>query len=885
MTWWARLVRRERVERQLDAELREHLERQVADYISEGMTEAAARRRARLEFGGLDQVKEQCRDVRGTRLIEETINDIGYACRVFFKNKAFSTMAVLTLSLAIGANVSVFALIDALLLRPLPVAHARDLISIRRVPFSESFSLPQVEEFASRQDLFASLTAVGTDAVNVGPPEAVEAVGAAWVTGHFYDTLGVIPPAGRLLRPDDDRLGAAPVAVITDGYWLRRFSRNRDILGQSVLIDGVPVTIVGVTPPEFLGVMIGEAADVTLPVYARAQVQPSSDRLEDDARWLRVLARPRDGMTLEQVEAQLAVLWSQRMKATVPANVAADVRARMLASTLEVVSGSAGSSDIRRRFRAPLLVAMGLVALVLLIACVNVANLLLARAAARRREVSLRLAIGASRGRILRQMMTESAVLAVAGAAGGLLIGSAGSRGLLSLIGAAEARPDSLGQVVLDLSFDWRVFAFTTAVVALTTLLFGAAPAMRAAATAPITPLTTRSVDARRRVAGALVTAQVALSLMVLVGAGLFTRTLYNLRTFERGFRHEGVLVAEIDARRAGYRDDALGVFNRDLLDFAERMPGVRVATVASVTPLRGGGISVPMLVNGLPAGDGEVYFNNVGPRYFEALGTAVVVGREFTLSDDRTGTPVAIVNETFARAFVQGQPLGQRVSVANSKIERQIVGVVADAVYETLRVAPPPTVYVPFFQTGGKQGGDIAVTLVVYVPQALESAATTIREYVQPKLGGRPPRIRTLTAQVDGSLSRERMMATITSIFGAVVLALAAIGIYGLLAYWVVRRTQEIGVRLALGADRVGVVRLVLGDAIRMVLVGAAIGIPAAWGLSLAISSLLFGLTPGDVRTLIGAVLVLLATGVIAAYVPARRATRVNPIVALRCE
>ena len=315
MTWWARLVRRERAERQLDAELREHIERQVADYISEGMPAADARRRARLEFGGLDQIKEQCRDVRGTRLIEETVNDIVYACRLFRKNPGFSAIAVLTLALAIGANVSVFALIDALLLRPLPVAHARELIAIWRVPHSESFSLPQVEEFAARQDLFESLCAFGTDAINVGPPEAVEAVGAAWVTGHFYDTLGVVPSAGRLLRPDDDRLGAAPVAVITDSYWLRRFSRNPDVLGQFVLIDGVPVTIVGVTPPEFLGAMIGEATDVTLPVRARAQVQPSSDSLGDDSRWLRVLARPRDGMQVDQLEAQLGVLWLQRMKA------------------------------------------------------------------------------------------------------------------------------------------------------------------------------------------------------------------------------------------------------------------------------------------------------------------------------------------------------------------------------------------------------------------------------------------------------------------------------------------------------------------------------------------------------------------------------------------
>jgi predicted permease len=573
------------------------------------------------------------------------------------------------------------------------------------------------------------------------------------------------------------------------------------------------------------------------------------------------------------------------MKATVRANAAPDSRARMLSSTLDVVPGTTGASSIRRLFRAPLFVAMSLVGLVLLIACVNVANLLLARATARRREVSLRLAIGASRGRILRQMLTESALLAVIGAAGGLVIGSFGSGALVNLIGTAASGPDSLGRVALDLSLDWRVFAFTTAVVALTTLLFGAAPAMRAAAAPPMTTLTTRSVDPRRRVAAALVTAQVGLSLLVLAGAGLFAQTLYNLRTVERGFRHEGVLVVEVDTQRAGYKDEALGVFNRDLLQFAEATPAVRIASVASVTPLRGGGISMPMLVNGQPAGDGEVYFNNVGPRYFELLRTAVVAGREFLSSDDRSATPVAIVNETFARAFMQGSPLGQRVAIPGGQIERQVIGVVRDAVYETLRVAPPPTVYVPFLQSGGKHGGDIGVTLVVYAPDDLEGVAAAIRQFLQPRLGGRPPRLRTLTEQVDRSLSRERLMATITSIFGGLVLGLAAIGIYGLLGYWVVQRTQEIGVRLALGADRLGVVRLVLTDAVRMMLIGAAIGVPAAWGLSFAISSQLFGLRPGDLRTPLVAMAVLLATGMIAALAPVRRATRVNPVVALRCE
>ena len=889
MTWWGRLARRSRLEAQLDAELRDHFERQVADYIADGMSEVDARRRARLEFGGIDQVKELCRDARGTRLVEEIVQDAVYAVRTFRKNPGFTAIAVLTLALGIGANMSVFSLLDALLLKPLPVSHAQELVAIWRIPYSESFSYPQVLHFQAQSDLFTSLCAFGTDVLNVGPRESVEPTSAAWVTGNFYDTLGVTPAAGRLLTPYDDRTGAPAVAVITHDYWERKFARDPAAVGRDITIEGIPVSVVGVTPPRFFGAVIGEAADITLALNLRPQLQPGSGFLEDSSRWLRVLARPRDDLSRDQLAAPLSVIWSNRMRETTPATLPPDVRKRVLSSTIEVVPGETGASSLRRTFRMPLFVVMALVTLVLLIACVNVANLLLARSAMREREMALRLAIGAGRGRITRQMLTESSLLALAGAAVGLLFGSGGSSGLIQLIGNAVLAPDSAGTVTLDLSFDWRMFAFTAIVVAATTMLFGAVPAFRSARTEPIVAInagSARITDSRRRTASALITAQVALSLLILMSAGLLARTLYNLRTLDRGFRHDGVLVVEVDAVRAGYKGEALATLNRELRDYAARLPGVSIASLATVTPLRGGGISLGVAINGQRAGE-EVYLNNVGPGFFEALQTPVVAGREFTEDDHLGSAPVAIVNEAFVRRyFTEAQPLGQHVTMLNAKpIERQVVGVVRDAVYETLRVAPPPTVYIPFFQTGGRSMGDMSATLVVYAPDSLSDVASALRTHLLTKLEGRPPLIRTLTAQLERSVARERLMATIASAFGALALALAAIGLYGLLAYWVARRTQEIGVRLALGARRSNVLTLVLRDALRMTALGVIIGIPAAWALGRVIASLLFGLTPTDVPTLVGAIAVLLATSLLAAWIPARRATRVNPVTALRYE
>ena len=738
MRFWVRLLRRPRVEAELDAELRDHVERQVADYIEAGLSEAEARRKVRLEFGGLDQIKELCRDVRGTRPIEELLQDLRYAARGFRKSPGFTAVAVLTLALGIGANMAVFALIDALLLRPLPVRDPQELVTLLRIQGgqpSESFSYPQVRHLAEQAEIFSALCGFNGDTFNVGPPDAMEPTGGVWVTGSYYATLGVSPLAGRLLAPEDDRAGATPAAVITDRYWARRFGRDAGAIGQALQIEGVPVTIVGVTPPEFSGAVVGEAADITLTINVRPQLQPeSASFLGANARWLRILARPRRGVSQDELRARLGVNWAQWLQSQVSPTMSAAARARALSPTLDVRSGATGASSLRGQFREPLLASMALVSLVLLIACVNVANLLLARATIRRREIALRLAIGAGRGRILRQLLTESALLASAGAVLGVTIASIGGRALVGLMAGSQGGPDGPVGVALDLALNWRMLAFTIFVAGSTTVLFGIAPALRASMVAPVIALnagSNRIADPRRWVASALVSAQVALSLLLLIGAGLFVRTLQNLRTLDRGFRHEDVLLVDIDASRSGYRGAALRAFNQDVLAFAERLPGVAIATASAVTPLQGGGISLPITVNGQRTGDGEMHFNNVGPRFFEALDTPVVLGREFTPRDTADGPGVAIVNEAFVRQHMPGgNPLGQRVAVTGAR-ELQVVGVVKDAVYETLRDAPPPTVYAPLLQRGG--GG---MSLVLYAPGALAPVASAIRAEVQPKLG-----------------------------------------------------------------------------------------------------------------------------------------------------
>jgi putative ABC transport system permease protein len=884
------LFRKTRLEQELDAELREFLETSVEQKLRSGMSREEAIRAARLELGGIEAVKDRVRDVGWESVLDGVRQDLRYAIQSLRKSPGFAAAATVTLALGIGANTGIFSLIEVLLLRSLPVRDPQQLVALLRVQgglSGESFSYPQVRDLAELREIFIGLCGFSGDTFHVGPSDALEPVGGAWVSGGYYQTLGLVPVAGRLLGPDDDRPGASPAAVITDQYWAQKFGRDPGAIGRSLLIEGVPVTLVGVSPRGFIGAIVGEAADITVALNVLPQLQPERPyMLGPGARWLKVLARPREGLSHGEFKARLAVFWTQSLSATLSPSLSPEARARALSSTLDLRVGATGASPLRGQFRQPLFVLMGVAALVLAIACVNVANLLLARAAARQREIALRLALGASRLRVVRQLLTESALLAIAGTGLGIVIASFGSRVLVNLISSGQGLPTASEAIVLDLRPNWSMLAFTTLLTASTTLFFGLVPAFRATLVEPNVAMnagSNRIVGSRGHLASALVTAQVSISLLLLIGAGLFVHTLWNLRTLDRGFRHEGVLLVDLDARRAGYEGARLRAFNQEVLAIAERLPGVTAASLSSITPLMGGGISMPIALNGQPVGSGEMHFNQVAPRYFETLSTPFVLGRDFTLRDDETAPGVAIVNEAFVRQYVlKGSALDQRVSVVGLP-DRQVVGVVKDAVYETLRQTPPPTVYVPYLQGAVAAGGGVA--LEIRAAGSLAQVASAIRTEVQPKLAGKPMKMRTLTDRLESSLVQERLMATLASAFGLLALLLASVGLYGVLAYTVVRRTNEIGIRLALGAPRPQVLALILSSALRMIGVGIVIGLSAAWTTSRVVSSMLFGLTATDPTTIAGALTVLLLTGLVAAYLPARRATRIEPLAALRCE
>jgi len=885
MTWWRRVFTRNRLESQLDAELRDHFHRLVGDFIAHGYAENDARRLARLEFGGMDQVKEACRDARGTRWVDETLQDARYGWRGFRKNPGFTIVAIVTLAIGIGASLSIFNVVDALLLRPLPVPNASELVTFSRWNgnnSSESFSYPQIRALADRRDLFASLCGIGTETVYVGPPENLQPAGAAWVSGGCFETLGIAPFAGRLLNASDDERGAPVAAVISHGYWRRRFGGDRDVMGRRLLIEGQQVPIVGITPIGFNGAAIGEPADITLAISTKPVLQPEDDdSVGPDRRWLLGLARPAAGLSREQLQARLDVVWADLLVRTLPAGLSAETRQRILSTALRLEPGATGPSRLRRTLRSPLLVAMALVTLVLAIACVNVANLLLARGAGRAREVALRLAIGAGRSRIVRQRLVEGIMLAAAGTALGVLVAWAGSAGLVGLIAERVAgRNEAL--MTLDIAPNWRLLAVCAFIVVTTTMVFGLLPALRASNVAPgAVANSTRVAESHTRFCAALIVVQVSLSLLLVMGAGLFTRSLHNLRTVDRGFAPGNVLLANYDPSRLGLSSPQLVSFNESILQTVSDLPGVGAASLAAITPLQGGAMSTPMMVNGVSTGQEELYFNVIAPRFFEIVGTPLLMGRDLAPTDDLKAPAVVVVNESLVRTYLPNvSPLGQRVAYPGASREMEIVGVVKDAVYETLRAEPPPTVYIPYLQSRGRP-----MTVVVDAKAPMADVTSAIRAAVQPQAPSSPMRIHTFAWQIENSLFEPRLMRLLTTIFGGLALALAAIGVYGLMSYNVALRTREIGVRLALGARPARVVRMVLGSAIRMVSLGVLIGLPLAWLASRAIARLVFGVTSTDPVTIVTAITILGCVGLAAAAVPAHRAATVDPAMSIHVE
>jgi putative ABC transport system permease protein len=842
------------------------------------------------ELGNLTRAAEEARTVWGWTWVDQLYGDVQYAFRTMRHNIGFTTTAVLSLALGIGANTAIFSLIDALMLRWLPVRNPQELVQVklrsgrRAETPNESFSNAIAAALADQKNIFSNAGGFSGAAFDVGPPGSISRVPGAWVTGGYYETLGLNPALGRLLEPADDRPGAPLVAVISHGYWERQFASNPDVIGRSIAVNSHPVIIVGVSPRGFQGANVGAVADITMATAALPSLEPAfASLLSPGNFWLRVLARPQAGVTIGQAQARLAAAWPQIAERVISKDWPAPQRKEMAESVFLLAPGGTGYTYLRERFERPLTILMAVTALVLLIACANVASLLLARATARQREISVRLAIGAGRGRIVRQLLTESTLLSVLGAALGICLAWLTSRSLVDTLSGAGFYGGA--PIVFDLTPNWHILGFASGVAIANGILFGLAPALQTTAIGGSRVITdgTRATRSRHRFLSSLVTAQVALAMLLLVGAGLFGRTLQNLLNVDPGFRREGVLVVNLDGQREGYRGARLSEFYRALLQRVRQLPGVVSASISSHTPLSGSTWSEAALPKGqpLPQRDNAIFIA-AGPGFFATMQTPLISGRDFDERDQ--GTPnVAVVNQAFAaRYFPNQNPVGQYLSatVTTPPSDLQVVGVVKDVATRSLRLPPYPTVYVSYFQRASRNDA-----LVIRATGSLSQVASAIRNQLQPSFPTTVVEVQALTDQVERTLVQERLMTSLTGGFGVLGLALACVGLYGLLGYSVVRRTREIGIRMALGAQERGVRWLIIGRALRLLIAGATLGTPAAWVVSRWLQSMLFGLTPTDPGIIAGAVALLVMAGMLAAYFPARRATRVDPMTALRSE
>jgi predicted permease len=874
------------MERDMEAELQFHILSYAEDLMRGGLAREEAFRRARLAFGGIDRAKEECRDARGVNLADGIIQDMRYALRMLGKNPGFSAIAVLTLALGIGANTAIFSLTNTILLKMLPVPHPEQLVYIdlpnpEQGGGSYGFSYPMYCYLRDHKRVLSGIFAFERfDRLNVTVGEEAEVATGQIVSGEYYTTLGVRAAAGRTITPDDDRTGQQPfAATISHGYWKRRFGLDPGVVGRDIVINGCPFRIVGVTPPEFFGVSVGESPELTLPMIAQPQVMPGRSLLGDNTTWwLTVMGRLGPGVSQEQARVDVDLSFHQ------------SAPKKMDQLKIAVIPGGKGLSEFRDRFSKPLLALMALVGLVLGIACANVAGLLLARASARRKEIALRLALGARRRRLIRQLLTESVLLSGLAGIIGLAVAAWMSSLLINMVSNGRI------PISIDLHLDGRVLGFTAAISFLTGILFGVAPAFRITKLDLGPELRTAS-----RVSGlarshfmlgkALVISQVALSLLLVVGSGLFVRTLRNLETQDLGFKPENVLTFEAAPILIGYHDRRNRELYTQMLDRIGNVPGVRAVTAARFPQLTRGAwepsITVPGYVSPPNARMG-VQANTVGPRYFETMGMPLLEGRDFTDQDGVNSQKVVVINETTARLyFGSANCVGRSLSVSQISGQMEIAGVVSDAKYHNLREEPVPMLFIPFLQVPETSPFFLSqMTFEARTVVSPESVAPQIRREVQLVDKDLPVfAIKTLAEQVDESLVRERLVATLSSFFGLLALALGCVGLYGLMSYKVAQRTNEIGIRMALGAQRGKVSWMVLMETLVLVSAGILIGLPIALASTRLVSSMLFGLSPIDPTTIAGSVLLMMTICAVAGFLPAWKASRVDPIVALRYE
>jgi predicted permease len=889
-SWLRAGLHRSRLERDMDDEFRFHIERYAADLVRHGIPRDEAARRARAEFGGIEARKEDCRQSLGLRLLDELNGDLRYALRQLRRSPTFTAVAVLSLALGIGANSAIFTLINTLMLRTLPVREPQQLVELLSrypgEPRVNGFSWKYYEHFRDRNHVFSDLIGVVSPSRFQVSGEGLDpdVVDGEHVTGNFFSALGVQPATGRLIGPEDDQMeaGRAAVAVVSWSFWQNRFNLDPAILGKRLVVDGVPATVIGVTPREFFGVQVGARPDVWVPVAMEPMIQRPSRRA-DGTLGVKLMGRLKPETSIEQARAEMIVLDRFRIEDL------AKTRNSSLALQfkIEVEPAAAGFSALRDQFATPLLVLMASVGVLLLMACTNVASMLLARASAREREIAVRVSLGAGRFRLVRQVQTESLLLSSAGSLLGILVAYFGAHSLVRIM--LSGRPFIGLQQHLEIRVDpdAHVLLFTAGTALSTGLLFGLAPAWNAFVSAPASSLreTGTAGDSRSRqlLGKSLVVAQVALSVVLLSAAGLFVRHFSNLRNVDLGFRRDSVLLVTLDPAQSGYERVQLSHLYQELLRRLEVIPGVRAGTLSGVTPIEGPGASRFAHVEGFqetPENRRYPLLNWVGPKYFETLGTPWIAGRDFTFEDELRPY-VAIVNQAMARYyFGNSSPLGKHVTFDGQDRSYEIVGVVGDAKYLNLHDRAPRTIYLNAFQDSRGLAQQFALRTSVAPAAVADEVRRVVRDVLKTV---RVAKVTTLTDQVDASIVPERLIALLAAFFGGLGALLAAIGLYGLLAYTVARRTHEIGVRIALGATRRTVTAMVLKSAMGLVGMGLLVGSPIAiWSKRLAASRIENLPVEGAVLIALAA-LAMIGVALVAAYLPARRAACVHPMDALR--
>lgn len=877
------LFRWAQADQELDDELRDHLERKSEEYIEKGMAPAEARRKARLDLGGIEQAREKCREARGVRGIQDLLQDLHYGLRVLRKSPGFTAVAVLTLALGIGANTAVFSVLDALLLRNLPVRNPEELVFIgnRGISQSEDYDTAVLSEIQAYRH-YRDENRVFTDVLAFAPMEEFDvardgepssASGEA-VSSNYFTVFGLRPHLGRLfVEGDGDGASGDSVVILGYSYWQRAFRSNPAAIGQTISLANADWSfhplqnhtyrIVGVAPPEFFGAEVGRSPDIFIPAPNQG----------DSPEWVTILARLKPGVSVQQARNSVAPVYDESVRdSTLPS---IEKQQAMRGLVLDIVAR--GLSPVRDKFSLAAQIAMAVVALVLLIACVNVANLMLSRKISRRHELTVRMALGAGRWRLVRQMLVEAALLGSAGGVAGVLVANWTARSLAAGLSTRQL------PVQLHTGVDARVFAFSTAILALTILFCGLIPGFFAtrdlASDLKVSGANVGRASSKSRLGNFLLAGQMSMSAVVLVGSGLFLHSLLNLETYNLGFDADHVLAVTMSGKPAS------ADFYELLLDRIRHLSGVRSASFSALTPLAGTGIGINVSVEGQPqesASRAHAFFNDVSPGYFKTMGITLLSGRDFTPQDAAIQPPrFAIINRTMARHyFANEDPIGRTFKFVEGNRQFEIVGVAADSTYFDLRERPTDFIYRPYGRATRLRTLNIRTS---GDPVALASGIRNLTRSLDRSIAIESNE--TLRHQVNESLREDRLIAVVCAIFAALAVVLTCVGIYGVLSFQVARRTNEIGIRMALGAQRFDILALFLRREVKILATGLAIGIVGALAITRIVAHMLFGVSSTDPFTYAGVALILALAALAALYIPARPAMKVDPMVALRYE